>query len=292
MPPKVATYPSPVTAVFLRILAWELYIAKKKLRVQDVITEHVQTARMELGLAPHTAAGGAAHDFIQKLRQPPKPLLSAKNSAPAPKEDFWVSEWRLLYLPSHRIVRHLSVAPVITAIPPASPTQTHRALLLTLRDPAIPTLRIMLGQHLPQGKPFASRRGLYFLRLPDSIYIGKSDEFDVRLSQHQKKNPLWWMFVSLEAHDTMFTLDALAAAESLLISFWNETSRVANSNRGSDQQPAFIFLQQAVLFSMAASAALLWLLREESPGFPEWSLPFKKWSGTGWPSCYLQTPGT
>jgi hypothetical protein len=100
------------------------------------------------------------------------------------------------------------------------------------------------------------------------------------------------VFVSLEAHDTMFTLDALAAAESLLISFWNETSRVANSNRGSNQQPAFIFLQQAVLFSMAASAALLWLLREESPGIPEWSLPFKKWSGSGWPSCYLQTPGT
>lgn len=284
------SYPNPVTAVFLRILAWELYVAKRQLRVQDVATNQVQAARAELGLPP--LLGGAAHDFIQKLRQEAKPLLSPRNTPPAPLEPQWASEWRLLYLPSHRMVRLLSGDPVIAAVPQKTSTQGYHDYLITLRDPAIPPLRVTIGQHLPQGKPFAKRRGLYFLRLSESLYIGKSDEFDVRLSGHQQKAPLWWVFISLEQPDGLFTIDALSAAESLLISFWNETTRVVNGNRGGDQQPAFFFLQHAVLFSTAASAVFLWLIRETQPGFSAWNIPFKPWRSTKWPSCYMQIPGS
>ncbi len=50
------------------------------------------------------------------------------------------------------------------------------------------------------------------------MYVGKTDEFDVRLPQHvRNKNPLWWVFVTPEESPQMFTQDALSAAEALLI---------------------------------------------------------------------------
>ncbi len=249
------------------------------------MTEQVQAARTDLGLPLFNTTGGAAHDFIQKLRK--QGLLSAKNTPPAPTEMIWKTEWRLLYLPSHRIVRQLSWSPVIDTVPITSNEQTHHAFLITVRDPAIPTFRVTVGKDMPNANLFRHRRGLYFLRLEDSLYIGKSDEFHVRFSGHQQKKPLWWVFIALEAHDTMFTLDAISAAESLLISFWNETTVIKNGNRGSDQRPAFLFLQQAVLFSMAASAAFLWLLRTQVFDYTEWTIPFKSWRGAGWPQCYI-----
>jgi hypothetical protein len=106
------SYDNAVTAVFLRILAWELYVAERPLKVQDVVTDQVQRARLELGL--DRLNGGAAHDFIQKLRVG-KPLLSPKNTPPAPKEPEWETEWRLLYLPSHSLVRQFSKHPVSEA---------------------------------------------------------------------------------------------------------------------------------------------------------------------------------
>ena len=68
------SYENPQTAVFLRILAWEHHVARREPSVQDVVTEHVQAARKELGLSP--LQGGAAHDFIQKLRVGSEPSLS------------------------------------------------------------------------------------------------------------------------------------------------------------------------------------------------------------------------
>lgn len=291
MPTLSLSYDNPVTAVFLRILAWELYVAKEQLRVQDVVTQQVQTARNELGLAP--LEGGAAHDFIQKLRVLPKPLLSAKNTPPAPMQAEWQTAWRLLYLPPHNLVRQLSDRPVFTTATPTSSTQTHTELLLTLRNPAVPMLRVFVGTTQPKSGTFNQRRGLYFLRLATSMYVGKTDEFDVRLSQHIKnRSPLWWVFVTPEESQQMFTQDALAAAEALLISFWNEVSVLDNGQRGSDQKPAFTYLQQAILLVEAASATLLWLMREQQGlGLPQWTIPFKSWRGKNWPQCYLDVPG-
>src|SRR5437867_8785902 len=107
MPSLSLSYDNPVTAVSLRLLAWELFVANKQLKVQDVITDQVQAARHELGLAPFDKDGGGAPDFIQKLRLPPNPLLSAKNTPPKPAESKWKwpTAWRLLYLPPHNRVR-------------------------------------------------------------------------------------------------------------------------------------------------------------------------------------------
>jgi hypothetical protein len=214
------SYANPVTAVLLRILAWELFVANELLTVQDVVTAQVQAARRELGLAPLDEDGGAAHDFIQKLRLPPKPLLSPKNTPPKPTEPEWPMAWRLLYLPPHNRVRQLSHKPVCVVVPPPqSANQNYVEYLITVRSPAVPTLRVFLGSQMPTNKPFGARRGLYFLRQSDSLYLGKTDEFDTRLSQHYpKRNPVWWAFMSIEDYTASFSQDALNAAEALLIS--------------------------------------------------------------------------
>lgn len=279
------SYDNPVTSVFLRILSWELYVAKRDLKVQDVVTEQVQIARNELGL--EALEGGATHDFIQKMRKG-SAHLSPKNTPPAPTEPAWKTEWRLLYLPSHSFVRQISENPVVTVL---SQPQNHSEFQVTLRHPALPTLRIFVGAEDPKGNTFGKCRGVYFLRMADSLYIGKSDEFDIRLSQQIKnKHPLWWCFLSPEGSEQTFTQDALGAAESLLISFWNETSLINNQKRGGDQMPAFAYLQQAILLVEAASATLLWLIREKQDlGLPNWNIPFKNWKGINWPECYNKT---
>lgn len=295
MPLSSLSYSSPLEAVFLRTLAWEIYVANEKLTVQHVTKGEVQAARKELGLPP--TRGGAADDFIKKLRDKPKPTLSPTFSPPEPTEKGWRNEWRLLYLPPHNLVRQLSDRPILTASGVPAGQKTHHEFLITLRDPALPTLHVFTGDHTPPNGTFKAHRGLYFLRTAEQLYLGKTDEFDVRLSNHDKtnrsKNPvLWWVFVSPEQSVRTFTLDALAAAESLLISFWNEISVIRNDNRGSDQKPEFLYLQQGVLLVEAASAVLLWLMREKQDlGFPSWSIPFKNWRSTSWPDCYMELPG-
>ena len=291
------SYESPLEAVFLRTLAWELHVAKEKLTVKDVTKQQVQAVRSELGLAPLNNKGGAADDFIQGLRDPPKPTLSAKHTTPEPIERGWHSEWRLLYLPPHSLVRQLSDKPVLDPRGSAAVPPTHYKFTVTLRDPALPKLNVFVGAQLPSSKTFGTHRGLYFLRSASQLYLGKTDEFDVRLFQHMnsrlKRNDpvLWWVFVSPEQSGQTFTLDALAAAESLLISFWNETSYIENQTRGGDQKPAFSYLQQGILLVEAASAILLWLMRDRQDlNLPSQSIPFKKWAGKNWPGCYMKLP--
>jgi hypothetical protein len=285
------SYDNPVTAVFLRILAWELFVANETLRVQDVVTEQVQAARHEIGLPLLNKQGGAAHDFIQNLRTPPKPFLSPGGTPPKPIEPAWATDWRLLYLPSHSHVRQLSYKPVWVE-PELQSATNHIEYLVTLRNPAIPPLRVFLGKERPANRTFGTRRGLYFLRQNDSLYLGQTNEFDIRISHHYpRRNPIWWVFISIEDHTAAFTQDSLNAAESLLISFWNEVCVISNQTRGGDQKPGFAYLQQAILLVEAASAAMIWLIRDRTNiDIPSWSLPFKKWSGKNWPLCYLSVP--
>ena len=290
MSPLSLSYDNPVTAVLLRTLAWELFVAEKHLRVQDVVTNQVQAARKELGLEP--LKGGAAHDFIQGLRSGSKPDLSPRDTPPKPVDPSWHSAWRLLRLPRHHDVRQLSEQPVFTRIAPVTVTQAHVEFKVTLRNPALPTLHVFVGTQLPASNTFGVHRGLYFLRLVDSLYIGKTNEFDVRLVQQQKKAPLWWIFVSPELSIHTFPKDALEAAEAILISLWNEVSILSNQNRGVDQQPAFHHLQQAILMVEAASGVLLWLVRDQkiiSIPLLE-NIPFKPWGGKNWPDCYMRVP--
>lgn len=250
-----------------------------------------------MGLAPLKNSGGAADDFIQRLRKPPKPTLSPANTPPRPIEQGWSAEWRLLYLPPHNLVRQLSDKPVLNPRFSAAVPPTHYEFTVTLRDPALPKLNVFVGAQFPSSKTFGTHRGLYFLRTARNLYLGKTDEFDVRLFQHmnnrlKRSDPvLWWVFVSAEQSGQTFTLDALAAAESLLISFWNQTSYVENQTRGGDQKPAFSYLQQGILLVEVTSAVLLWLMRDRQDlNLPSQSIPFKRWTGKDWPSCYMKWP--
>lgn len=282
---KNLSYQSPHVAVFLRQLAWEEYVAGKIIAVKDAVEDYAQEARTELGLKKYGVRdkSGGADDFLQKrydtdiCRENGKLILCDKR---------WEKEWRLLYLPTHGLIRHLSIDPIVKDKSLAA--STIMQLQLSLRNPAIPNLEIFIGQATAVAKACAKTRGVYFLGANAGMYIGKTDEFETRERFHGAKKSKWAVFISLAEYADFYTLDSLAASEGLLISFWNEIAKVMNDNRGNDRRPALPYLQQAILFIEGASAALLWLAREYPTSV---SIPFKKWSGQAdRPQCYLMAP--
>jgi hypothetical protein len=181
------TYRDPLVAVFMRRLAWETLEAKPdpKLKSDDVQIKILPAARLDLGF--QSTEGGSASQFVQNLR----PLITEKRTPPEPTEPEWkaADAWRLLRLPSHWFVRQLSEKPIIT-VPKEFKERKNpnfEELTVTLRNPALPQLRVFIGSKKPKGNPFGQRRGIYFLRLPTKLYIGKSDEFDVRLGGHLRR---------------------------------------------------------------------------------------------------------
>ena len=298
--PLSLSYDDPLAAVFLRILAWEIENrTENPPRVQELVDNQVQTARQELGLS--RIYGGAPHVVIQDLRKTMPPRLTDNYTPPRPTEPGWFDErkvWRLLNLPPHNAVRQLSDKPIHAMRAPEASSQTYREIAATLRNPAVPKLSIYLGIELPKGPSLEGKRGVYFLREAHGLYIGQTDEVNTRLYGHRGKKPLWWIFIVPQGVDETLARDALEAAEALLISFWNEIGFVTNDKRGSDQEPAFVYLQQAILLVEAASATLIWLVREQKtfrgelglPAGMKLDIPFKDTRGNGWPKCYLRPP--
>jgi hypothetical protein len=286
-------YDDALTAVFLRTLAWEYFFMDRakegKLTVKELAEVLVQNAREDLGLRRNTK--GAPHAFIQSLRK------QKKLSSTLPVEIGWEKEWRLQYLPSHRFVRKLSFDPHVERIIPDPAQKDAKSdvfqFLVFLRAPAAPKLRVTVGNSRPNLKQLKAVRGLYFLREATSLYVGQSEEFDVRWTGHTKKRGhggiKWWVFVAPEEQQETFSLDSLNGAEALLISFWSEICKTTNSQRGKDKKPAPTFLQQSILLVEAASAVLLWLMRKKKNElkFDSWELPFKKCRANHWPKCYL-----
>ena len=298
------TYDDALVGVFLRKLAWEINVADGKPSVGEIAKQYVQSAREDLGLKKTTA--GAPHEFIHSLRKFDPPLLD-KNK---PHEDGWKSEWRLLFLPSHRIVRTLSDNPVYKTIISDYPTKKKPLgvvkFSVSLRSPALPKLLVTVGNSRPESNEL---KGLYFLREADGLeadgleadgleadgflYVGQTNEFQVRWDNHVNssgKKVTWWVFIAPEEKNEDFHPDALNAAESLLISFWTEICHTSNKNRGKDRKPSVFPLQQSILFVEAASAAFLWLMRDKKSEikFDNFKLPFKPCKAHHWPECYLQ----
>jgi len=282
------SYDDALTGVFLRTLAWELYVANGKPSVRDIAEQYVQSARGELGLKKTTK--GAPHAFIHALR---KHKFMDKIS---PTDDRWKDAWRLLYLPSHRLVRVLSNSPVVQQNISNFPSRKKPLGVIqysvSLRSPALPKLLVTIGNGRPENNQM---KGLYFLREPKSLYVGQTDEFQTRWNDHvynSGREVCWWVFVAPEEKNDDFPLEALNAAESLLISFWSEICKTTNKKRGKDKKPPIYHLQQAVLFVEAASATLLWLMRDKKKElkFENWDLPFKDCRANHWPDCYLQNP--
>jgi hypothetical protein len=287
------TYDDALVGVFLRKLAWEINVAKGKPSVQDIVKKYVQSAREDLGLKKTTK--GAPHAFIQRLRKLNPPLMDTTQ----PHEEGWKSEWRLHYLPSHRIVRTLSANPVYQTIVLNCPTKKKpegvAKFSVALRSPALPKLRVTVGNSRPE---FNDLKGLYFLREAESLheaaslYVGQTHEFQVRWNDHVNhtgKKVEWWVFITPEENNKYFPDEALNAAESLLISFWTEICVTTNKKRGMDNQPLFFHLQPAILFVEAASAAFLWLLHDKKAElkFKNFELPFKDCKANHWPKCYM-----
>lgn len=296
------SYVDPLIALLLRKLAWENDPAttpvprlKTKLKVKGITGDLINSARQELGFK--SVSRGPSSDFYN---QQLKNTYIEQDEILRPIQKEWRSSWRwrLLKLPSHYYVRYVSKDPIICE-------ENHNGncieYTIALRDPALPRLKVFVGKGKPSGNAFGERRGVYFLRLPKHFYIGKSDEYAVRLGQHLKgKNSeaLWWMFITPEKDDKTFTFDALGASESLLISFWNEVCQLANSKAGADKEPAFAYLQQAILFVTAASSVLIWVMRDNPTQDHGLKLEdcqslFKQPSsstGKNWPQCYLDSP--
>ncbi len=284
------TYRDPLIAVFMRTLAWEINEAERKdggPLVKELVTDQVQTAPEDLELQRNSA--GAPYAFIQKLRKLTPALISCDPTQPLEKG--WSEAdkiWRLFCLPRHRLVRMLSNKIIASDIVKQS---DYVQLCLKLRAPASPTLLVTIGNRKPTQKELSAPKGVYFLRLPKELYIGQSEEFATRWTGHTSKSIKWWVFIAPKDQQGSFSRDSLDAAEALLISFWNETCFLANRQRGKDKKPSPMFLQQAILFIEAASAALLWLIRERNDvGFTPWEMPFKPLrgrQGSRWPKCYL-----
>ncbi len=279
------TYEDALAGVFLRKLAWEIYVAKGTPSVDDIVKKYVQSAREDLGLKK--TIGGAPHAFIHALRKLSPPLLGKIH----PHEKGWKNEWRLNYLPSHRNVRTLSANPVYQTIVSNYPTKKNPVgrvqFSVSLRSPAMPKLLVTIGNGRPESNAL---KGLYFLREKESLYVGQTEEFQVRWDGHVNssgREVIWWVFIAPEEKNDDF--EALDAAESLLISFWTEICVTTNKKRGKDRQPSAFRLQQAILFVEAASAAFLWLLREKKTEleFENFKLPFKPCKANHWPDCYL-----
>ena len=276
------TYDDALVGVFLRKLAWEVYVAGGNPSVEDIVREYVQSAREDLGLKKTKA--GAPHEFIHSLRKCDPPVLDKTE----PHEDGWKKEWRLHYLPSHRITRFLSTNPIV---PPEAKKATQGAIQysVSLRSPALPKLLVKVGKCRPADDKL---KGLYFLREAEGLYVGQTHEFQVRWDNHVNsvgKNIIWWAFIAPEENIENFSDEALDAAESLLISFWTEICVTTNRNRGKDTPPPSFHLQPAILFVEAASAAFLWLLRDKRVElkFDSFELPFKDCKANHWPECYL-----
>jgi hypothetical protein len=287
------TYDDPLTAVFLRTLAWEKSVGREP-KVTELAEVQVQTARKALGLKPNTK--GAPHEFIQSLRKGAKPLLSSAGEPPRPLEPGWDEKekvWRLLCLPDHNFVRLLSHGVIAKKVENIQPN-LHQ-FSLQLRNSSVPKLDLLIGREKPKKSSLKNNRGVYFIRErepDDALYVGQSEEFDIRWTGHTNGRKIeWWIFIAPQELEGAFTLDALNVTEALLISFWNEICHMTNDQRGKDKKPAFVHLQQGILLAEAASAALLWLIREKKGkefGFTSWSLPFKKCRANHWPKCYLR----
>lgn len=283
-------YENPLVAVFLRTLAWEIYKANREnIPVWQQAEELVQAARRDLGLK--ATQGGAPHEFIQSLRRPENGFLTQER--PDPVEDDWRDQkkvWRLLNLPNHRFVRMLSQRPIYREEPTG--VAGFRQFLVSLRSAAAPKLLVTIGNERPTNKLLnKAPKGLYFLREADALYVGKSDEFEIRWTGHDSARTFdWWVFVAPVGDNDdnkHLSSDTIDAAEALLISFWKEICCTTNQNRGTDKEPVFAYLQPAILLVEAASAVLLWLIREKRDlGFKSWTLPFKDCQARGWPDCY------
>jgi hypothetical protein len=175
-------YNDPLTAVFLRILSWEQSFGnrKKMLVGKDLADDFLQTARKELGIQPNAKGGGAQIDFVNRLKRQDF-LRGIKLNE---KEWGLKSIWRLQSLPNHRFVRKLSYDPHVEQIIP-DPAQTNGKsevfqFLVSLRAPDAPKLRVTVGNGRPDLKQLKAIRGLYFLRGKASLYVGQTEEFDVR----------------------------------------------------------------------------------------------------------------
>lgn len=283
------TYTNPQTAIFLRRLAWELYVANKDITFTNALKDHLLPVRRDdLGLLdPPTNKSGNVSTQLQKLYG--KEIEKKSNKIVFVKEtaNEWKKEWRLLYLPTHNSVRTLSKDPVFTQNKVGG---SYYHLSVNLRSPAIPEIDVYIGSANDIKNICQDSRGIYiaYKQISEKIYIGLTDETNVRFSQNTNVNQAnVVLFFTIKDSAHYLTLDSLHTTESLLISFWLEVATLNNQNRGKSKKPPFRFLQESILLTEGISAILLWLhKRQKQLKIPEFSIPFK--TGVGVPKNWVE----
>jgi hypothetical protein len=275
-------YRSPLTAVLLRRLAWEHYVADHKFTFEEVRGEHLPAARQELGLPPIEATDPTGNSYLRGLFRSPKRLkLEGQHVQLA---EPWEKEWRHQYLPSHDDVRRLSLN-LLVLESTATNAGSYSAWRLLFRDPVLPELHVFVGPASAMAAACQGHRGVYFVHETGKLYIGQSSQPEKRLAAHGARPTV---FAAPEESGTL-DQEELTAAEALLISLWGEVAELENASGGRLDRPGARNRQQGVLIAKAASAAVLWLMREQAGvALHDWTIPFRKWPVEGWPECYLR----
>jgi len=274
-------YRSPLTAVLLRRLAWEHHVANREFTYEEVRDTHLPAARRELGLPTIETTDPAGNSYLRGLLRSPRRLKLDEQGVRL--IGAWEQEWRHHYLPSHDDVRRLSLNPVVmeSTVTDAGGCSAWRFLF---RDPALPQLHVVVGPASAMADACQGHRGVYFVHEAGQLYIGQSSQPEKRLVAHGVHQTV---FVAPEESGRL-DQEELMAAEALLISLWGEVAALENASGGRLDQPGARSRQQAVLITKAASAALLWLMREQAGlALHGWTIPFRKWR-EGWPACYLK----
>lgn len=279
-------YRNPLTAVLLRRLAWEQYVARREFTMEDIETKHLPAARRELGLPPVEAKDRAAEQYLRGLFQSPKRLrLDGQNVKLVGKQ--WENEWRLHCLPWHDSVRQLSADLLCTELAPAE-KRAYREWSVLSSDSAVPRLRVIVGPAFAPADACKGERGVYVVRRTRSLYIGQSSNLATRILGHRSEGEPLWTIAMITDEDVRPSRDELEAAEAVLISFWHEVAILDNKSLGKLQPPEPEHRQQGILFAKGSAAALHWLMRQKPDvALPDWSIPFRYWK-EGWSESYLK----
>ena len=213
-------YKEAYIAYAIRLLAWKKFIARDQNAItDDDIEDIILQVFSEFGGID--MSGPTIYNYTKDVRE--------KLTADHKPKNWNGDEWYLLYAPFHQVVRNLSLHPVVQG-------PYYNAYEMTLRDPAVPTLKVTVGNGVPDSQIFEDNpRVIYILRHEENddeqMYIGMTDRDGSRMKEHTtKKDPHWW-FIAQPLDNYNFDDSVQESTETMLTAFWNEIAHVSMSNQ-------------------------------------------------------------
>lgn len=289
---------SPLDALVLRQIAWEVFIQGNKEiqgnpNLKGIVQELIPGVRKELGLDPNQGNQSALADsFVSDYFK--KGFL----------KDWGPEIWWALHAPFHGQTRKISEKPQISDI------EQHSGNLYGFQiqyDLQSPRLNVLIGVNYPVDYfNETDHRALYILNVVENdsntpaLYIGQATSIRDRLKEHlsdKKKIVIWWFMAYPDEESVDFNTEILDVAELMLIHYWGEVAELANTKRTSnDLHPSEKAIIAGSKISQLISASYIWTLRKQQKQIAnklgldiqkQWLPPFHKWQGTpGWSECY------